>query len=77
MIRMTSKITDILQKLIKEKIITLESRSWVDDVFDEAIYEYKQEKPIDKKKIENIITIRNIMRERRLYELEESSNEFK
>jgi len=76
MIGMTSKITDILQNLIKEKITEVELRTWSDDILTDAIIKYNQEVPKDKKKIATTIAIRERLRQQNLLKLE-PSNEFK
>lgn len=72
---MTSKITDILRNLIKEKIADVESRTWTDDFLTDTIIKYNQEVPKDEKKIAITVAIRDKMRQQTLLRLE-LSNEF-
>ena len=72
---MTSKITDILQKLIKEKVTEIELRTWSDEILTNAIIKYNQEVPKDEKKIATAIAMREKLRQQNLLRLE-SSNEF-
>jgi len=73
---MTSKIINILQEMVKEKIISLESKSWYDDMLTERIIKYNQEIPKDKKKIAKTLALREKFRQQNILRLE-LSDEFK